>query len=135
MNNNTDIEPCVDEIIKQVGKKLVVGLPLGLGKPAPLINALYARAKKDTTLSLTICTALSLEIPAAKSELERRFLEPFAKRYFDGVPELDYARDRRAKKLPDNVEVIEFYFSPGALLGNEHAQQNYISSNYTHAAR
>lgn len=135
MQNNISIEACIDTIIQQAGKKLIVGLPLGLGKPAPLINALYARAKKDNTLSLTICTALSLEIPAAKSELERRFLEPFAKRFFEGVPELDYARDRRANKLPDNVEVIEFYFSPGALLGNEHAQQNYISSNYTHAAR
>lgn len=126
---------CVDALIARVGKKLVVGLPLGLGKPVPLVNALYARAKADPGIDLTFCTALTLEIPAAKSELERRFLAPFVERYFKGVPELDYARDRRAGNLPSNVRVLEFYFSPGSLLGHARAQQDYISSNYTHAAR
>lgn len=129
------LEACVDALIERVGKRLVVGLPLGLGKPVALANALYARAKADSGISLTICTALSLEIPEARSELERRFLEPFAARHFRDVPELDYARDRRRGMLPANVRVLEFYFTPGSLLGHAQAQQDYISSNYTHAAR
>ncbi|MBI3171653.1 MAG: acetyl-CoA hydrolase, partial [Hydrocarboniphaga effusa] len=32
-------------------------------------------------------------------------------------------------------EVCEFFFKPGSFMGNAHAQQHYISSNYTHAAR
>lgn len=135
MERLDSIEGCLDRIIERCGRELVVGLPLGLGKPVPLINALYDRARRDPRLSLTICTALSLQVPPAGNGLQRRFLAPFLERYYHGVPELDYARDRRQDRLPGNVEVIEFYFSPGSLLGNDPAQRNYISSNYTHAAR
>ncbi|MGH8456718.1 MAG: acetyl-CoA hydrolase/transferase C-terminal domain-containing protein, partial [Stenotrophobium sp.] len=41
----------------------------------------------------------------------------------------------RANKLPPNVDVSEFFFKPGSFMGNAHAQQNYVSSNYSHAAR
>ncbi|TMH65277.1 MAG: hypothetical protein E6H57_14985 [Betaproteobacteria bacterium] len=74
-------------------------------------------------------------MPRASGELERRFLEPYARRAFAGVPELDYLRDLRAGGLPANVELNEFYFRPGAMLGVPAAQQSYISSNYTHVAR
>ena len=114
---------------------MVCGTPLGLGKPVPLLNALYARARADPKLRLAIITALSLEVPRASSELERRFLEPFARRAFAGVPQLDYMRDLRAGALPANVELSEFYFRPGSMLGVPAAQQSYISSNYTHVAR
>ena len=33
------------------------------------------------------------------------------------------------RRLPANIEVIEFYLEPGAWLGNEHLQQRYLSSN------
>ena len=101
----------------------------------PLVNALYARASREPQLHLSIFTALSLEVPRAAGDLERRFLEPFARRMFDGVPQLDYLRDLRAGRQPANVELNEFYFRPGAMLGVPAAQQGYISSNYTHAAR
>ena len=114
---------------------MVCGTPLGLGKPVPLLNALYARVRADAKLRLSIITALSLEVPRAASELERRFLDPFARRMFEGVPQLDYMRDLRAGALPENVELNEFYFRPGAMLGVARAQQDYISSNYTHVAR
>jgi acyl-CoA hydrolase len=101
----------------------------------PLLNALYARVKAQAQLRLSIISALSLELPRASGELERRFLEPYARRAFAGVPELDYMRDLRSGRLPANVELNEFYFRPGAMLGLPAAQQNYISSNYTHVAR
>ncbi len=114
---------------------MVCGTPLGLGKPVPLLNALYARAKAQARLRLSIISALSLEVPRASGELERRFLEPYARRAFAGVPELDYLRDLRSGRLPANVELNEFYFRPGAMLGLPAAQQSYISSNYTHVTR
>ena len=101
----------------------------------PLLNELYARIKADPQRHLSILTALSLEIPSARGELERRFLEPFAKRVFAGVPELEYLRDLKRGGLPMNIELFEFYFRPGAMLGVPSAQQNYVSSNYTHAGR
>lgn len=131
----TDVEACVDAILQRVGKTVVVGLALGLGKPTQLINALYARAKADPTLRLRILTALSLEKPEGSSPLERAFLEPFVARVFGDCPDLDYATDLRHQRLPPNVEVCEFFFKPGSMMANAHAQQHYISSNYTHAAR
>lgn len=130
-----DLEQCVDAIIERVGKRVVFGMPLGLGKPSELINAMYARAKRDSSIELKILTALSLEKPAASSPLEAAFLGPFVERVYGDCPDLDYMVDLRRKQLPANVEVCEFFFKPGSFMGNPIAQQSYISCNYTHAAR
>ena len=135
MRTYSGFADCVDSIIDTVGPEIVIGIPLGLGKPNRLINALYQRAKTDLTIKLTICTALTLEKPLAKSELERRFLEPFVERVFGDYVDLDYALDRHRGNTPDNVRIVEFFFAPGQMLGNARAQQNFIASNYTHVAR
>ncbi len=127
-------DACVEQVIDSVGPHLVMAIPLGLGKPNRFVNALYERVKNDPKLSLTIVTALTLERPQAKSELEKRFLNPFLDRILGDYPDLDYALDRRKNTLPKNIRVIEFFYSPGSQLGNPRAQQDYISSNYTHVA-
>ena len=128
-------EDCVEALIAKVGPRLVVGTPLGIGKPNLLVNALYRRVAADPKLHLRLVTALSLERPKAKSDLERRFLEPFVARVFGDYPELEYMRDLRGGGLAPNVELSEFYFKSGSMLGVPAAQQHYISSNYTHVAR
>ena len=128
-------EACIDAVVERVGKTLVVGTPLGAGKPNHLLNALYRRAKADPTIDLTLLTALTLERPKPTSDLQRRFLEPFVERVFGSYPDLDYELDRVAGALPDNVRIIEFYFAPAKYKGDARSQRNYISSNYTHAAR
>lgn len=130
-----DPEKMVDYIIENVGKDLVFGTQLGLGKPNNILNAVYRRAQQDPSLNLRIITALSLEPPVPGSELERRFLGPLVERIWGGYIPLDYARDVRLKKLPPNVQVSEFFYKAGAFMNNPHMQQNYISCNYTHAAR
>lgn len=130
-----DVEKCVDVVIERVGKKIVFGMPLGLGKPNTVANELYRRAKEDPELDLTILTALSLERPTWTSEMERRFLEPFLERVFGGYEDLDYVGDLKSDDLPPNVTVKEFFAKAGSYLNIPHAQQNYISSNYTHAYR
>lgn len=135
VNIYTDVEKCVDAIIAKVGKNIVFGMPLGLGKPNHLINALYKRAKVDSTINLRIMTALSLEVPKGASELERNFLEPFAKRVWGNYPALAYLADVNKNTLPPNVQVSEFFMKAGVYLNNAVEQQNYISSNYTHIAR
>lgn len=131
----TDVEKIIDAIIAGVGKDIVLGLPLGLGKANTIANALYARAVADPTISLKIFTALTPEVPRASGDLERRFLEPFAKRVFGNYPALTYAQAQRAGKLPANITVSEFFFLAGRWLSSPLAQQNYISANYTHASR
>ncbi len=128
-------ESMVEDIIARVGKRVILGLPLGLGKPNHIVNAFFQRAKEDKSVHLTIATALSLEKPSWTSDLERRFLEPFVERMFGGYPDLTYAKALRADAMPENVELIEFYFKPGSFVGVPRAQQNYISTNYTHASR
>ncbi|MEN9377075.1 MAG: hypothetical protein RL710_2232 [Pseudomonadota bacterium] len=130
-----DVEKCVDAIIAKVGKKIVFGMPLGLGKPNHLANALYLRAKKDPSIHLRIMTALSLEVPKGSSDLEKTFLKPFAERIWGDYPALAYLADLSSNKLPPNVEVSEFFMKAGVFLNNVVEQQNYISSNFTHIAR
>src|SRR5260370_35440725 len=124
-----------DAIIERVGRNIVLALPLGLGKANRIANALYARAAADPSLHLTIFTALTLEKPRPRQELERRFIEPISRRLFDGYPDLAYAAPLRQGKLPGNIEVNEFFFEAGQWLGVAPAQQGYISANYTHAMR
>jgi acyl-CoA hydrolase len=129
------IESCVDAILARVGKHIKLGLPVGIGKPNVLVNALVQRAIADPTIRLTIFTALSLRRPRGRSTMERRFIEPFARRVFGNYPELDYVTLLAQNKLPSNIEVSEFFLEPGAWLTNTHLQQNYLSANYTHVVR
>ncbi|MGH8372695.1 MAG: acetyl-CoA hydrolase/transferase C-terminal domain-containing protein [Gammaproteobacteria bacterium] len=128
-------EACVDAVIARVGKRIVIGTPLGIGKPNHLINAFFRRAHSDTSIQLKIMTALSLEKPGWHSDLERRFLEPFVKRQFGDYPELEYMQALHRGTLPSNIEISEFYFKSGSMLHNTLAQQHYTSTNYTHVAR
>ncbi len=130
-----DPDRVADAIIARVGKNIVLALPLGLGKANHVANALFARAAADPSISLRIFTALTLEKPRSKGDLERRFLEPVADRVFAGYPELAYALALRAGTLPPNVKVDEFFFAAGTRLGIAAAQQSYICANYTHALR
>ena len=124
-----------DTIVEKVGKTVMLALPLGLGKANHIVNALYAKAVADRSIRLTIFTALTLEAPRAKNDLERRFLEPIAQRVFAGYRALDYATAIHAGRVPPNIQINEFFFEAGQWLGSPYAQQHYISANYTHALR
>ena len=128
-------DACVDAILDRLGKRIVLGTPLGIGKPNALLNALYRRAKGDASIRLDLVTALCLNPPIGKSKLEERFLQPVRQRVWPGYPRLEFLDDLNARRLPPNVRVIQFYMQSGAELHNAAAQENYISSNYTHVAR
>ncbi len=130
-----DVERCVTEVIERIGKEIVLGIPMGLGKPNHFVNALYRRAKQDAAIQLTIMTALTLEKPKGSNDIEQRFLGPLVERIFGDYPDLDYIVDLRKGELPDNIRLQEFYFKPGAFLNSPVQQQNYICCNYTDAAR
>jgi len=130
-----DVGQCVDAVLARVGRRVVLALPLGVGKPNPLVNEFYRRALRDPTLDLTLVTALSLLKPRARPGLEARLLEPLVARVFGSYVEPEYAHALKAGTLPPNVRVIEFFLAPGAFLHSPAAQQNYLSANYTHVAR
>jgi acyl-CoA hydrolase len=130
-----DVAECVEDTLGRVGPHIVLALPLGIGKPNPLANEFYRRARRDPRLSLTIFTALSLRAPQWQGELERRFLEPLVARLFGACVPLDYVTDLHGAGVPDNVQIVEFFLDPGALLNVGHSQRHYVSSNYTHVAR
>jgi hypothetical protein len=130
----SDPEAIAEDIIRDVGTDLVVGLPLGLGKANHIVNALYARAAADRAINLTIFSALTLEKPKPKNLLEQRFIAPVIDRLFGGYPDLAYADALHAGALPPNIRVIEFFFLAGRWLHVPFAQQHYISANYTHAS-
>jgi hypothetical protein len=130
----SDPEAIAEDIIRDVGTTLVVGLPLGLGKANHIVNALYARAVADRAINLTFFSALTLEKPRPMNLLERRFIAPVIERLFGGYPDLTYAGALRANALPPNIRVIEFFFLAGRWLQVPFAQQHYISADYTHAS-
>lgn len=130
------ITDCTDIVIEAVGNNLVMGTPLGIGKPNPLVNEIWKRAKEDESIKLEICTALSLQVPVGKSLFEKRFLQPFTDRIFGkDYPVLEYIDDVAKDILPENMKVTEFYMQSGKMLSSSSAQKHYTSSNYTHAAR
>lgn len=131
----TDTSACIDAVLEELGPHLVVGAPIGIGKPVLTLNELYRRAVDDPSMELTLVTGLTLARPQGRGELERRLLEPFVERVFGDVPEPAWEAARRADRLPPNVRVLEFYMQPGALLGSPPAQRDYVSSNYTHVNR
>ena len=130
-----DVGEIVEEALRRVGRKVVLALPLGIGKPNLVANEFFRRARADRGLDLTIFTALSLRKPTGASDLEKRFIEPLARRIFGNYPELEYLDAIRRDAMPDNVRVIEFFFEPGSLLNAPHAQSHYLAANYTHVAR
>jgi acyl-CoA hydrolase len=129
------VEQCVEKAIAAVGKNLVVAAPLGLGKPVQLINAFYDRAAADPTLSLHIVTALCLERPQPGSHIEANLAGPIMERLFGDYEELVFMQPQRDGSLPANIQLTELYFKAGSMKNLPSAQQNYISSNYTHIAR
>src|ERR1700710_429401 len=130
----SDPQAIAEDIIRDVGTNLVVGLPLGLGKANHIINARYQRAPADRTIDLTFLSALTLEKPKPNGLLERRFITPVIDRLFGGYPDLAYADALHAGALPPNIRVAEFFFLAGRWLRVPSAQQQYISANYTHAS-
>ena len=131
-----DIADCVERILESCGNHVVLAIPLGLGKPNHLVNALYRRIAAEPSRRLTVHTALSLQVPKPTSDIERRFAGPFLKRQFgEDYPDLDYASAMRRDALPANIRVHEFYFQSGAMLGSGQAQRDYVSLNYTAVAR
>ena len=62
-----DVGECVDAVLRRVGARVVLALPLGVGKPNPIANEFYRRAARDPGIDLTIITALSLRRPTART--------------------------------------------------------------------
>ncbi|MFP4039513.1 MAG: acetyl-CoA hydrolase/transferase C-terminal domain-containing protein [Desulfosudaceae bacterium] len=130
-----NVERCVDYMFEVCGKKLVLGLPLALGKSHYFANEVYRRAKADPEIQLVIATALSLEKPSPSSQLEQRVMRPIVDRIWKGVPDFEYMIDLRHNDIPANVALKEFYFKAGSFINTTLAQQNHYSSNYTHVVR
>ncbi|MCD5986697.1 acetyl-CoA hydrolase/transferase family protein [Pseudomonas sp. CDFA 553] len=135
MPQSSSIDQAVAHVIARLPAHIHMGIPLGLGKPNRFVNALYERIRQMPERQLTIYTALSLGRPPTGDGLQGRFLQPFLDRIFDDYPELEFLADLHHDSLPANIRVQQFFMQPGSLLNSAPAQHDYISSNYSHAAR
>ena len=127
---------CRTGIIEAVGPKSWCSVrPWGLGKPVQLLNAFYRRVAADPAMSLHIYTALCLEVPRPGSHIEAGLAGPIMERLFGDYEELAFLQAFRQGNMPANVQLTELYFKAGSMKNQPVAQQNYISSNYTHIAR
>jgi len=130
-----DVKECVDQVIKYLGNDIKASMPLGLGKSMIFINELYRRAKENPEIKLVIMTALTLEVPKGKTDLEKRILKPIVERVFNGVRDFDFIVDYRNGTMPENVTFTEMYSKAGSILNDARAQMNHTASNYSHAVR
>jgi acyl-CoA hydrolase len=129
-----DPAKCAEAIVDRVGRHIRLGAPIAIGKPNRLLNALYRIAEADRGVTLEIFTGISLARPPFRTDLERRFVGPLLDRLFPTYPELLYVRALRERRLPDNIEVREFFLQAGAWLSHPTMQQSYTSLNYSHVA-
>jgi acyl-CoA hydrolase len=130
----TDPVRAAEAIIDKAGRHIVLAIPVGIGKPNLLVNALYRLVAADQRLSLRILTGLSLVRPRYKSEIERRFVAPLLDRVCGSWPDLAYAEALRENRLPANVEIHEFFLQAGQWLSHPGMQQRYASLSYSHVA-
>ena len=132
---SSDPVRCAEAIVDRVGHDLAMAMPIGVGKPVALANALYRLAESDRRIRLRIFTGLSLMRPRYRTSLERRFVEPLLDRLFASYPDLDYVKALNKGALPANIEVTEFFLQAGAWLSNAAVQRSYTSLNYSQVAR
>ena len=132
----TSLEEAVDFMLTRIDGPVRVGAPLGIGKPNRLLNALWARFEVNPSRRLELYTALSLDPPHGGKDLEGRFLGPFVERHFGAdFPRLAFVQAVKRDAVPAHIDVVEFYFQTGALLGSAFASRRHASVNYTHIAR
>jgi acyl-CoA hydrolase len=134
MRSNDPVR-CAEAIVDRVGRDIILAIPIGVGKPVALVNALYRLAEADRRLRLRIFTGLSLVRPAYRTSLEQRFVAPLLDRLFGGYPDLEYTKALRRRGLPPNIEITEFFLQAGAWLANPGVQRSYTSLNYAQVAR
>jgi acyl-CoA hydrolase len=131
---SSDPVRCAEAIVDRAGRDIALAMPIGVGKPVALVNALYHLAEADKRLRLRIFTGLSLVRPPYRTSLERRFVGPLLDRLFGSYPDLDYTKALRGNGLPPNIEVTEFFMQAGAWLSNATMQRSYTSLNYSQVA-
>jgi acyl-CoA hydrolase len=130
-----DAARCAEAIVDRVGRDIKLAVPIGIGKPVLIVNALYRLAEADRRLRLTIFTGLTLTRPRGRTLPERRFVAPLLDRLFASYPDPLYAAALREDRLAANIVVNEFFLQAGAWLTNGPVQRNYISLNYAHVAQ
>lgn len=128
-----DPDAAARSIIERTRGNIRLALPLGLGKSAAIANALTRAAEDSSSITLSIFTALTLEVPSPSNDMERRFMDPARTRLFGDVPGFRYAELLRQGALPDNIDVSEFFMMAGSWLQVDAAQQRYMPVNYTDA--
>ena len=132
---SSDPVRCAEAIIDHAGRDIAMAVPIGVGKPVAIVNALYRLAEADKRVRLRIFTGLSLVRPPYRTTLERRFVAPLLERLCGSYPDLEYTKALRGSGLPLNIEVTEFFLQAGAWLSNAGVQRNYTSLNYSQVAR
>ena len=65
--HSDDSVKCAEALIDRVGRDIRLAVPIGIGKPNRLINALYGIAEADRRVTLKIFTGISLMRPKAMS--------------------------------------------------------------------
>ena len=64
---SSDPVRCAEAIVDRAGRDIALAIPIGVGKPVAIVNALYRLAEADRRLRLRIFTGLSLVRPSYRT--------------------------------------------------------------------
>lgn len=128
-------DECAGAIVARVGRHVRLAVPIGIGKPTALLDALYRMAEADSGLRLSIFTGLTLTPPRPRSLLEARFTGPLLQRALGSYRPPLYAAAQARGALPANITVHEFFLQAGAGTESSAEQRSYISLTYAQVAQ
>jgi hypothetical protein len=88
----------VDHVLDTVPGDIVLGIPLGIGKPNPSSMRCTAASRPTRRGGCASSPRCRWKSPVGKSDLEQHFLEPLVERVFGDYPDLDYVKDLRGRR-------------------------------------
>ena len=83
---SSDPVRCAEAIVDRAGRDIAIAMPIGVGKPVALVNALYRLAEADRRIRPAHLHGAEPGRPPYRTTLERRFVEPLLERCSTTIP-------------------------------------------------
>ena len=127
LNNPTR---CAEAIVDRVSRDFRMAVPIGIGKPILLIDALIRLAEADRRVKLSIFTGLTLTRPRSRTHWSSALWRRCSTACFPLIPS-HYVAALEQDGVPANIAVTEFFLQAGAWLASGAARRSHAGPRLT----